>query len=338
MPSISNIIRHGRIRNIAPRRIAAPSSSSRRSKHMTTQAAPSIQRSRHARIQHLRPRILSTGGTAPLPPARRKRSHHRIRARTSRILRPTKHPADRIRGRPRVPLPAGPRHTRHVPITTSDESAGSSSNGASTNESSPLTCADPIVGAPAKSAAVHAVPLEHCRMLTPAAGRHIPMQRIVRIDRHRPTFTRSNLRPFAAYPPRLSQPSHSRPAPPAASPHRSDAAQSSPPPPATLARHSNSENASHHRQSRASAADSLHPSTATLHHRSRYIAAAAPATPAPRLRVATALPARAQRIHSPHSSYSASTQPPASEQRYRSTVPAYNNVSVPAGLAASDKL
>src|ERR1700761_6936358 len=52
-----------------------------------------------------------------------------------------------------APLPAIPRHTRHVPMTMSDESAGSSSHGASIRELSPAVCADPIVGAPLKSLA-----------------------------------------------------------------------------------------------------------------------------------------------------------------------------------------
>src|SRR5205807_4482385 len=68
-----------------------------------------------------------------------------------------------------APLPADPRHTRHVPISTSEDRAGSSSQGASISESSLATCAGPTVGAPLKSVALHAPPLPHWRMLTPAA-------------------------------------------------------------------------------------------------------------------------------------------------------------------------
>jgi hypothetical protein len=57
------------------------------------------------------------------------------------------------------PLAAGPRHTLHVPITTSLAISGSSSSGGSIREASPSTCAWPIVGEPAKSAAAQAFPL-----------------------------------------------------------------------------------------------------------------------------------------------------------------------------------
>jgi hypothetical protein len=68
-----------------------------------------------------------------------------------------------------APLLPGPRHTLQVPITTLELNAGSSSQGALINESSSSTLLAPIVGVPAKSAALQLDPLPHSRRLTPAA-------------------------------------------------------------------------------------------------------------------------------------------------------------------------
>src|ERR1700679_2467369 len=68
-----------------------------------------------------------------------------------------------------APFAASPRHTRQVPITIFEVSAGSSSQGVSIRESSSATCAAPIVGGPVKFAAVQPLPSLHCRTLTPAA-------------------------------------------------------------------------------------------------------------------------------------------------------------------------
>jgi hypothetical protein len=59
------------------------------------------------------------------------------------------------------PLPAEPRHTRQVPITTSEENTGSNSQGTSMRESSLATWAGPIVAAPLKFVALQAAPLLH---------------------------------------------------------------------------------------------------------------------------------------------------------------------------------
>src|SRR5437868_10137560 len=67
------------------------------------------------------------------------------------------------------PLCADPRHTLHVPITASLARAGSSIQGGATSEASFDTCAYPIVGVPAKSAAPHALPFPQYFMLTPAS-------------------------------------------------------------------------------------------------------------------------------------------------------------------------
>src|SRR5665213_1006107 len=67
-----------------------------------------------------------------------------------------------------VPVAAGPRQMRHVPTSTFEVSAGSSSVGASSSEASPATCAAPMVGGFAKLAAVHPAPSAHCFRSTPA--------------------------------------------------------------------------------------------------------------------------------------------------------------------------
>ena len=67
-----------------------------------------------------------------------------------------------------APLCTGPRHTLHVPISTSFASAGSRIQGAVISDASFDTCAYPIVGEPAKSEAPHALPFPQYRTLTPA--------------------------------------------------------------------------------------------------------------------------------------------------------------------------